>query len=112
MATPFARARSAHVLLHVSDIERSVSSTPKSSGSKESDANHSAWSSSAMARTTTRSVVPGPQDATLAPKDKYLDFPPHGARNAQRGRSVQSARVSHSAWDQVVFEGRRGPAAT
>ena len=75
MATPIRTRKISHVLLHVSDIERSVKFYTDILGFKESDRNQLGM---VFLRNGTDhhsfGLVPGPADAALAPKDKYLTF--------------------------------------
>src|SRR5207237_6285572 len=76
-ATPIRTRKISHVLLHVSDIERSVKFYTDILGFKESDRNQLGM---VFLRNGTDhhtfGLVPGPAHATLAPKDKYLTFHP------------------------------------
>ena len=71
MTTPIRTRKISHVLLHVSDIERSVKFYTDILGFKESDRNQLGM---VFLRNGTDhhtfGLVPGPADATLPPKDK------------------------------------------
>ena len=109
MGTPIRTRKVSHVLLHVSDIERSVKFYTEILGFKESDRNHLGM---VFLRNGTDhhtfGLVPGPKDATLAPKDQYLTFH-HMALEVPSVDDLFKAReflTQHGI--TFVFEGRRG----
>ena len=69
MATPIHTRKVSHVLLHVSDVERSVKFYTEILGFQESDRNHLGM---VFLRNGTDhhtfGLVPGPKDATIAPR--------------------------------------------
>ena len=109
MTTPIRTRKISHVLLHVSDIERSVKFYTEILGFKESDRNHLGM---VFLRNGTDhhtfGLVPGPKGATAAPKDKYLTFH-HMALEVSSVDELFKARDFLSQQGiEFVFEGRRG----
>jgi catechol 2,3-dioxygenase-like lactoylglutathione lyase family enzyme len=109
MASPIRTRKISHVLLHVSDIERSVKFYTDILGFKESDRNQLGM---VFLRNGTDhhtfGLVPGPAEASLAPKDKYLTFH-HMALEVNSVDDLFKAReflTQHGI--EFVFEGRRG----
>ena len=110
MATPIRTSKISHVLLHVSDVERSVKFYTEILGFKESDRNDLGM---VFLRNGTDhhsfGLVPGPKGgAPIAPKDKYLTFH-HMALEVPSVEDLFKAReflTQHGI--KFVFEGRRG----
>ncbi len=110
MATPIRTRKVSHVLLHVSDIERSVKFYTQILGFKESDRNARGM---VFLRNGidhhTFGLVQGPPDATLAPPDKYLTFH-HMALEVDRVEDLFKAReFLKENGIEIELEGRRGP---
>ena len=109
MTTPIRTRKVSHVLLHVSDVERSVKFYTEILGFKESDRNQLGM---VFLRNGTDhhtfGLVPGPRGATVAPKDKFLTFH-HMALEVESVDALFTAReflTQHGI--EFTFEGRRG----
>jgi catechol 2,3-dioxygenase-like lactoylglutathione lyase family enzyme len=109
MATPIRTRKVSHVLLHVSDVERSVKFYTEILGFKESDRNHLGM---VFLRNGTDhhtfGLVPGPKDATVAPKDKYLTFHHMALEVASVDELFKAREFLTQQGIEFVFEGRRG----
>src|SRR5438445_13617972 len=109
MATPIRTRKISHVLLHVSDIERSVKFYTDILGFKESDRNQLGM---VFLRNGTDhhtfGRVPGLTDATLAPEDKYLKLH-HMALEANSVDDLLQARDALTPDGiELALGGRRG----
>lgn len=109
MATPIRTRKVSHVVLNVSDVERSIKFYTEILGFKLSDRNARGM---AFLRNQTDhhtiAFAPGPPDGTLAPSDKYLTFN-HVALEVDSIDELFRAREFLAEKGiELVFEGRRG----
>ncbi|HEY3117238.1 MAG TPA: VOC family protein [Chloroflexota bacterium] len=110
MQSPIHTSKVSHVLLNVSDLERSVKFYTEVLGFKESDRN--ARGMVFLRNGTdhhTFGLCPGPAQGTLAPSDQYLTFN-HMAFEVDSVDELFKARQFLREQEvDIVFEGRRGP---
>jgi len=109
MATPIKTHKVSHVVLNVSDVERSAKFYTEILGFQISDRNPIGM---VFLRNHTDhhtlALAPGPKDATLAPKDKYLTFN-HVALEVDSIQDLFTAReFLQQQGIELEFEGRRG----
>ena len=109
MATPIKTHKVSHIVLNVSDIERSTRFYTEILGFKVSDRN--AIGMVFLRNGTdhhTIGLAPGPKDATQAPKDRYLTFH-HIALEVDSIQHLFEAReFLKESGIELEFEGRRG----
>ena len=109
MATPIRTRKVSHVLLHVSDVERSVKFYTEILGFQESDRNQLGM---VFLRNGTDhhtfGLVPGPKDATIAPKDQFLTFHHMALEVASVDELFKAREFLTQQGIKFVFEGRRG----
>ncbi len=110
MQSPIRTRKVSHVLLNVSDIERSVKFYTEVLGFKESDRN--ARGMVFLRNGTdhhTFGLCQGPANGKLAPSDQYLTFN-HMALEVDSVDELFKARQFLREQEvDIVFEGRRGP---
>jgi len=108
-ATPIRTRKISHVLLHVSDIERSVKFYTDILGSRSPTAITWACFPPQRHGSPHFGLVPGP--ATGVAQGQVPDVSPHGARGGHVDDLFKRVNSSLNT-DRFVFEGRRGRAAT
>lgn len=109
MATPIKTRKVSHVVLNVSDVERSIRFYTEILGFKLSDRNARGM---AFLRNGTDhhtiAFAPGPADGTRAPNDKYLNLH-HIALEVNSIQDLFAAReFLQNQGIEIEFEGRRG----
>jgi catechol 2,3-dioxygenase len=109
VATPIKSHKVSHVVLNVSDVERSAKFYTEILGFKISDRNQLGM---VFLRNGTDhhtiALAPGPKDATLAPKDKYLTFH-HMALEVDSMDDLFAAReFLEKNGIEMEYQGRRG----
>jgi len=109
VATPIKTHKVSHVVLNVSDVERSAKFYTEILGFKISD--HNPIGMVFLRNHTdhhTIALAPGPKDATLAPRDKYLTFH-HVALEVDSMDDLFAAReFLQQQGIELEYEGRRG----
>ncbi|HZT07424.1 MAG TPA: VOC family protein [Chloroflexota bacterium] len=110
MATPIRTRKVSHVVLNVSDVERSIKFYTEILGFKLSDRN--AMGMAFLRNGTDHHTIgfaQGPKDGTGAPTDRYLTFH-HLALEVDRVEDLFKAReFLRERGIEIEFEGRRGP---
>lgn len=110
MATPIRTRKVSHVVLNVSDVERSIKFYTEVLGFKLSDRN--ARGMAFLRNQTDHHTIgfaPGPPGATVAPSGDYLTFH-HVALEVDSIQDLFRAReFLKGRGIEILFEGRRGP---